>query len=226
MHIHEMSSAESPGANQVPLESEEQEPVAQSEDTEKGQESATESSAQDHAAIRELLEQLGAIRSLTDEMVSLANSREETIGHLYEENRRLRAGELKQALKSTVNDLIRLYDMIRDLGVAWRARECLSRDEICRELSFLSECLLDILSRQSVRPFRADQGEAFDPKLHCAVRSVSTASRELDRTVHEIVTEGFLWDDRVVRFLGAEVYVLAERAEPPKTGGADKSPPV
>ena len=117
---------------------------------------------------------------------------------LHGENQSLRAGELRNAQMPLVRDLIRLYD---DLG-----RMCAVATDSA-DLAMVQQSLFDVLARNGVQRFEAEQGEPFDSRTHSAAGAESTADEQLDRTVAEVVRPGFRWDSgEVIRVVEVRAY--------------------
>jgi len=118
---------------------------------------------------------------------------------LHAENQNLRAGELRSAQLPLVRDLIRLCD---DLG---RMRSVAV--ESVSDLTVIHESLLDILARNGIEAFSPEPGEPFDARIHSVAGIETTEDERLDRTVAEVVRNGFRWSPgEVVRVAEIRAY--------------------
>lgn len=143
-------------------------------------------------ALADLDSRLGESQRLLARQTELAEK-------LHAENQSLRAGELQSAQLPLVRDLIRLSDDLERM----RAVAAESADD----LALMHESLLDILARNGIRIFGAEQEESFDPQLHTAAGVESTEQEELDKTVAEVVRRGFRWESgEVIRVAEVRVY--------------------
>jgi molecular chaperone GrpE len=158
----------------------------------------------DAAADPELLEALERLDSRLEESQRLLNRQSDLVDRLHAENQELRAGELRSAQLPLVRDLLRLHD---DLG---RMREV--EGESAEDLRLVRESLIDTLARNGIESISPRSGEPFDSQLHSVAGTEPTEDPSLDRSVAEVVRQGFRWDSgdvirvsevRAYRHLGA-----------------------
>jgi molecular chaperone GrpE len=118
---------------------------------------------------------------------------------LHAENQELRAGELRNAQLPLVRGLIRLADDLERMRGA--------AAESADDLTMVRESLLDVLARNGIQTFGAEDGEPFDPRLHSAVGVEPTEEEQLDKTVAEVVRHGFRWDSgEAIRVVEVRAY--------------------
>jgi molecular chaperone GrpE (heat shock protein) len=146
----------------------------------------------------ELLEALQRLDKRLEESQRLLDRQQELADRLHVENQALRAGELRSAQLPLVRDILRLYD---DVG---RMRDGAEEDG---DLRIVRETLVDTLVRNGVVPFEPDRGDDFDSHTHSVVRVEATVDDGLDRTVAEVVKQGFKWESgEVIRVAEVTAY--------------------
>ncbi|MBX3169601.1 MAG: hypothetical protein KF760_19520 [Candidatus Eremiobacteraeota bacterium] len=126
----------------------------------------------------------------------LNRERERLVDRLHEENRRLRAGELQQAISPICRDLIRLYDELE------------KSSQVALEFKYFRDLVSDILNRHAaLETFGPGlEGTLFEPREQRAVATTCTADPARDRTLARVIRVGFRAGERIFRPLEAEVY--------------------
>jgi molecular chaperone GrpE (heat shock protein) len=140
-----------------------------------------------------------------DELVRLADRREQLIDRLHADNQRLRAGELAQVRAPLLREMIRTYDLVVTLlGDGSSAGS---------DLELVRRRLVDGLESGGTLLVEPEAGEAFDAALHTAIERVETCERELDMTVARTVRVGFIQDgERVLRPADVVVHLYRKDA--------------
>lgn len=140
-----------------------------------------------------------------EEAQRLLGRQTDLVEKLHLENQGLREGEVRTAQLPLVRDLLRLHD---DL-----ARMRAIAGESADDLRLVQESLLEALARNGVESFAPGEGESFDPKAHSVSGIDGTDDEQLDKTVAEVLRQGFRWDSgdlirvvevRAYRFVGPE----------------------
>lgn len=176
-----------------PVEPEDAEPAAAGEPV------LVESSASEEPAGEETESVLDRLDTRLAEAQRLLARQTDLTQKLHAENQSLRAGELRSAQMPLVRDLIRLSDDLERM----RAVAAESTDD----LTVLHESLLDVLARNGVETFEAEQGEPFDSRVHSAAGVETTEDERLDKTVAEVVRRGFRWSSgEVIRVVEVRAY--------------------
>ena len=143
-------------------------------------------------SLAEMTAEVAAISKRLDELVRLADRREQAIDRLHEERDRLRAGEVAQIQAPVVREMIRSYDLVNDLAGG--------TPESGSDLDYVRTRLLDGLDAIGTRPVEPELGARFDSSRHAAVERLDTDDAALDMTVARIVRVGFLKDgERLLR---------------------------
>jgi molecular chaperone GrpE (heat shock protein) len=137
-----------------------------------------------------------------------AAHRERVIDRLYEDNQRLRNGELQAALDPVRAALYRLYDLVRREA----ERETVDAAHAPRLLAAIADELAEILARTGVEPMPVETGAAFDPARHRPAGTHDVDDAELDGTIARVQRAGFIRGDQIAR--RAEVIVARVAAEP------------
>jgi molecular chaperone GrpE (heat shock protein) len=123
---------------------------------------------------------------------------------LHKENRRLRDGELREAISPLIRGLARVADDI------FRIRASRPDDE---DLAHIDTRVREVLHDAGATTVRPDVGDPFDPRMHQAAGSTPTTEPERDRTVAEVRRDGLIIDGgRMLR--PADVIVFRLQAAP------------
>ncbi len=111
---------------------------------------------------------------------------------LHEELKFYRDDALFRSQKPVYMDLILLYD---DVGRMLRDE----RDEdAANKFALLREVILEILYRRDVEVIE-ERPTQFDKKFQKALKRIPTEDQSLDRTVAEVVRDGFRWGESILR---------------------------
>ncbi len=107
---------------------------------------------------------------------------------------------------------LELLSVVDHLGMALKhAAEAGETNEGLRQgVELVYKQFLDVLEKFGIKPFKAE-GEPFDPAKHDAVLQVTRADLP-DNTVAQVLLEGYLYYDKVLRH--AKVGVSKKPAEP------------
>ncbi len=168
----------------------------------------------DLAALERRLDEL---RDIIEEGNRIARDRERVIDRLYEENQKLRAGELTQALDPVWRDLMRLHDDLERTFQAYAARPEIDPEAVRRDWASYAEVVADILYRQGIEQLEIPPEAPFNPREHRACAAVPTPEAARDRTVARVVRAGFRNAARILRVADVEVcrFTPEESAGPP-----------
>lgn len=151
------------------------------------------------AQIAALDEGLGAAQRRADEMSAIARRQSDMVGELHGENRRLRDGEIREALAPLVRGLARLWDDLARMRTGAGAGSA--------DLAFLEARVAELLHDSGVLPLSPELGAPFDPQVHQATGSATTGDVTADRTVAELRRAGLRRDDgRMLRPADVVVY--------------------
>ena len=119
-----------------------------------------------------------------------AQARERVIERLFEENDRLRAGERLTVLRPVVVDLQRLRnDLLRQAATLPETMTAPQMSELLRSFAFDAE---QTLERCGVEVIRPEVGSAFDPMRHRAAAAVAAPTPDLDTSIAEVLSDGYL----------------------------------
>lgn len=163
------------------------------------------------AEVTELTRSLAASQRRADELATVARKQTEMADELHADNRRLRDGEIREAVAPLVRGLARLAD---DLGRMRATAAAASED-----LAYLDGQVQELLHDAGVLTVQAEIGEPFDPQCHQATSSATTADSALHRTVAEVRRMGLRRDDgRMLR--PVDVVVFRYVAPPPDVQAA------
>jgi molecular chaperone GrpE (heat shock protein) len=169
----------------------------------------------DHAVVEQLQAQvaeldraLAAAQRRADEMTAIARRQSDMVEELHTDNRRLRDGEIREAVAPLVRGVARLLD---DLA---RMRTGEGADSA--DLKFLEKRVGELLHDSGVLPLSPERGTPFDPQVHQATGRATTDDPAADRTVFEVRRAGLRRDDgRVLRAADVVVYRYVAPAPAP-----------
>ena len=157
--------------------------------------------------IAELQAGLAAAQRRADELATVARRQSDMVDELHGENRRLREGEIREALAPLVRGVARLWDELSRMRAG----------EDTGDLQFLHNRVAEILHDGGVLPLEPALGAPFDPKEHQATGSATTDDAAKDRTVAEVRRAGLRRDDgRMLRAADVVVFRFVAPPEPPE----------
>ena len=197
--------------------------IAAAQEDEPGPEPPGPTAAQLAARVAELTLAVEATQRRADELLMVARRQTEMADELHKENRRLRDGEIREAVAPLVRGLARLADDVaRIRGIAEHDSD---------DLAYIDGQVQELLHDAGVFVTGAQPGEPFDPQIHQATGSAPTDDMHLHRTIAEVRRTGLRRDDgRMLRAVDVVVhrYVitpepLVQPEAPAETG--DEQPP-
>ncbi len=131
--------------------------------------------------VEALQERLAAAERRADELATISRRQSDMVDELHKDNRRLRDGELQQAIAPLIRGLARVTDDLH------RIRLSRPDDE---DLAHIDTRVREALHDAGAVTLMPQFGDAFDPRVHHAVGSAPTHDGDLDRTVAEVRREG------------------------------------
>lgn len=151
-----------------------------------------------------LQEQLDATRDAersarlrADELAIVARKQSEMADELHAENRRLRDGEVREAVAPIIRGLSRLADEVTRLR--YSAQEPGGSVELA-DLVHIDGRVHELLHDAGVTPLRPAPGDPFDVHLHEAAGAIPTEDPLEDRTIVAVRQPGLIRDDgRILR---------------------------
>ena len=146
-------------------------------------------------------ERLRAAERRADELAAVARRQSDLVAELHEDNRRLRDGELREALAPLIRGLARILDDVD------RMRQTRPDDA---DLAHIDSRVREVLHDAGALTLRPELGTPFDPRLHQASGSVPTNEPARDRTVAEVRREGLVDGPKLLRAAEVIVYRLDE----------------
>lgn len=149
--------------------------------------------------LHDLTSKVTSLTALSEELGRLREHDTEIIARLHAENRRLRQGELTEAMAPLLRGLLRLHDKMGSLAAG-------DRDSIAGLLQTQLEQTLDVTA--GIRPFSPSVGEPFDSARHTGVRRVKTTDPGSDNMIARVVKAGFLRDQSMIRPAEVDVFRL------------------
>lgn len=143
------------------------------------------------------------------ELAVIARKQTEIADELHAENRRLRDGEIREAVAPIVRGLARLADEITVIRTSAG-----SGDPTSADLVHIEQRVTELLHDAGVTPLKPAPGDAFDVHVHTAAGSVPTEDPLEDQTVVGVRKPGLIRDDgRLVRPAEVLVYRFDTRSD-------------
>ena len=138
--------------------------------------------------MQEILENVGNLRAQFQNY--------SVIEKLHDENQRLLEGELKSIIRPILRDVIDLFDTL-----------VLSGDTTNDVIPRIEGKILELLRRNGLQNFQPAGDDAYDTKVHRAVKMIPTGNRDEDRRIRNTIRAGFRWDDgKLFRVADVELY--------------------
>lgn len=119
-----------------------------------------------------------------------ASAQEALIAKMHARIEVLQSGETKKLLKPVSTQLIALYSDLEDTASSLRPDT--SVDQFVGLLSNFSLSVEQILDNLGLTSLQTSAGDGFEPRLHHAIKKVDTNDAALDRTVAEVLRQGFI----------------------------------
>jgi molecular chaperone GrpE (heat shock protein) len=158
--------------------------------------------AEEASSGEQLAQALDRFDDRLEEAHRLLERQTDLVDKLHAENQALRAGEIRAAQMPLVRGLLSLSDDVARLQAA--AGES-------TDLALVRDSVVETLRRNGIEPFAPAAGEQFDAAAHSVSGVERTADEQLDKTIAEVVRQGFRWDSgEVIRV--AEVRALRYEA--------------
>jgi molecular chaperone GrpE (heat shock protein) len=170
-----------------------EEPTSENEQQAEPSEPAVDPAvAELQAKVAALSEDLATAQRRADDAATVARRQSEMADELHAENRRLREGEIREAVAPLIRGLARLSD---DLS---RMRD--PKGEQSADVAFIDSRVEELLHDAGVMAVRPATGDSFDPLVHQATGSATTDDPDADRCVAELRRAGLRRDDgRILR---------------------------
>jgi len=144
---------------------------------------------------------LTEIKDLIQNRLEYDAVKEKAFDKLYEDMRQQRElpNILDRNIKPLLTDLLLLYDNMNKFAKSLTIQQSSNSETILQEFKYLLDDLLETLYRQEVIPIQDDGSGNFNSKLHKATKTEATETQDEDFKIVNIVRQGFLWRDKVLR---------------------------
>lgn len=143
-----------------------------------------------------LREQLVAAEKARDEYLNLAKSVRADFENYQIRASRNQAEERRYAQMPLAHDLLGPMDNLdRAIAAGEKAGE---KGPLVQGVNMVVSQLLDVLRRHGITRIEAE-GQPFDPNLHQAVMQLPATGDQLPGTVVQVLEQGYLIHDRVLR---------------------------
>jgi molecular chaperone GrpE (heat shock protein) len=144
---------------------------------------------------------LKEIKSIIQERLEYDAVKEKAFDKLYEDMRQQRElpNILDRNIKPLLTDLLLLYDNMKHFEISLTIQQSSNSETILQDFKYLLDDLLETLYRQEVIPIEDDGSGNFNSKIHKATRTEATETQDEDFKIVDVVRQGFLWRDKVLR---------------------------
>jgi len=127
---------------------------------------------------------------------------------LYDQMSSYKHNFIKSAMKPFVSDLMLYYDRIQS-HITHYLEE--NKGDFISELTMFKDELLEIFNRNGITLMdKSEIGSRFSPEKSNAVQKIDTNNPELDFTIKEIVQEGYMQENMVLRPESVVIYKFAK----------------
>lgn len=75
---------------------------------------------------------------------------------------------------------------------------------------FIYKFIKDALTQEGVSEILPKVGDKYDPKLHQAIEAIETEDTKLANTITEILVNGYMLKDRLLRAANVKIYILKQ----------------
>lgn len=133
-----------------------------------------------------------ALDKLTSELASFhqrASAQEDIIAKMHARIEVLQRGEAKKWLRPLSVQLATLYSEVSSTADA--VGPDTTPDQFSGLLEGISLSVEQLLDQLGLSPLGTSIGDTFDPRLHAAAKKVATSDQALDRTVANVLRQGF-----------------------------------
>jgi molecular chaperone GrpE (heat shock protein) len=164
--------------------------------------------------LTDLSAELAAVRRLVSTLDERTAARERAIDRLQADVEHLRAGAQHLLVRPFLIDLQRLRDDLLRQAVAVRAE--VTAVDLAALLESFAYSVEQTLARGGIEVLRPEIGSAFDATRHRVAGAVAAARADLDGTVAEVVSDGYLdiTADRPLTSATVRVYRCAAADSP------------
>lgn len=168
-------------------------------------------------SLRDISAKLDGLASCLQELKGLISEKEKLLqmnAEMHDELVKLRNGLAEEIKKPLLMGIIQIYDRLEDLA---RVNVNLPETEtsalkIVKTLNDIKLNCLDVLYEFDIEPIEPKAGEAFNPKIHKAIKMIATDDAAKDKTISSVRQVGFInvSNSRMLRVSSVEVYKKQE----------------
>ncbi|MEV6984609.1 nucleotide exchange factor GrpE [Sphaerisporangium sp. NPDC051017] len=148
--------------------------------------------------IEELTRQVAALTETMRREHERAAHREQVIDRLHAENQQLRHGIVQEVLTPVRTALYRLHDTVTRVAARWRSDDPPSPELAGPLLAAMADEVAEVLGRTGAERVSVRPGDPYDAALH-RPSGTSPVDAGADGTVVEVLADGFVAGDRVLR---------------------------
>ncbi|RCG28223.1 nucleotide exchange factor GrpE [Sphaerisporangium album] len=148
--------------------------------------------------IEELARQLAALTETMRREHERAAHREQVIDRLHAENQQLRHGIVQEVLAPVRTALYRLHDTVTRVAARWASDDPPSAELAGPLLAAMADEVAEVLGRTGAERVSVRPGDPYDAALHRPT-GTSPVDAGADGTVVEVLADGFVAGDRVLR---------------------------
>jgi molecular chaperone GrpE len=133
-------------------------------------------------------------------------SKDKIIDNLHRELQGFKDNQTKDFIKPIILELIQMMDRTKKQADEFESAEELNPKKLVNVIKNLVQDIEDILYRQGIDSYNCET-EAFDAKRQQIARTIKVDDPSKDKTVAEVVGNGYIWDEKIIRSERVKVYV-------------------
>lgn len=144
---------------------------------------------------------LQEIKDLIEKRLEYDAVKEKAFDKLYEDMRQEKElpNMLDRNIKPLLTDLLLLYDNMKHFEISLINQKNTNNENTLQTFKYIMDDLLETLYRQEVVPIEDDGSEKLNSKIQKATKIEVAESKDDDFKIVDIVRQGFLWRDKVLR---------------------------
>lgn len=133
-------------------------------------------------------------------------SKDKIIDNLHRELQGFKDNQTKDIIKPIILGLIQMMDRMKKQADEFESVEELNPNKLVKVIKDFVQDIEDILYRQGIDSYNSGM-EAFDAKRQQIVKTIKVDDPSKDKTVAEVVGNGYIWDEKIIRPERVKVYV-------------------
>ena len=161
----------------------------------------------DTAMSEDIAARLDELKELFEERIRYDEYKNKLFDNMHSELTKFRNGMADKILDSMALDVIGIIDIVKRTAANYSEKEANAENykRLLNQVYGIAEDLTDVLYRQSIEPYNVN-GDTVDVKRQKIAKVIETDDESLDKTVAQVVLEGYEKEGRVLRPERVNVY--------------------